>query len=150
MERDIQLIEENPYYPNETPGVPNTEMRWRSHYEIEEWSYDQGYDCGVSELWKILPTDIVKDIGMVFIREGPEAAEVVMEEEITQTVDVITNEYLSSYVDGQMRLVAGYDVAENGDTLGEGDYGIWEDLRIMWEAGFRDKLRGDERYSSIS
>jgi len=48
-----------------------------------------------------------------------------------------------------MRLFAGYDVAENGDTLSEGNYGTWEDLRIMWEAGFRDKIRGRERYSSI-
>lgn len=143
MEPDIQLIEPDPY--SEDPE----EMRFRSKDELEEWSYDQGYDCVDDPFWMIAPTDLVKEIGMLFLREGVNHAREAKYEEIQGCIDVIVDERLTTWIDGQMRLYAGYDVAENGDTLKEGDYSDWEDLRMMYEAGVRDKLCGSERYASI-
>lgn len=142
MDRDIKLTEPSPY-------AENKETRWRSKWEIEEWAYDQGYDSGVDEIWKMLPSDIIADIGMLFIKEGKDHAREAYYEEVQKTINVVVDERLSDYVDGQLRLYAGYDVAENGDTLSEGDYSTWEDLRTMYEAGVRDKLCGDGRYDSI-
>lgn len=143
MEPDFQLTEPDPY--SEDPE----EMRFRSKSELKEWSYDQGYDCVDDPFWMIAPTDLVKEIGMLFLREGTDHAREAKYEEIRECIDVIVDERLSSYVDGQMRLYAGYDVAENGDTLEEGDHSDWEDLRTMYEAGVRDALCDVERYASI-
>ena len=143
MEPDIQLTERDPY--SEDPEA----TRFRSKNEVEEWVYNEAYDCGVDELWEMIPSDIVGEIGMLFIREGEEHAKERYLEEINAVVNHTMDEHLETYVDGQMRLYAGFDVAENGDTLSEGDHSDWEHLRMIWEAGFRDKLQGHERYSSI-
>jgi len=148
MERDLALLEENEYYPHETAGVPNTEMVWRSQWEVEEYVYEQGYESA-TELWKLCTTDKFQEIGELVMMEGIEAAKHFIDDEIQETIDITLDEHLSTYLDGQMRMFAGYDVAENGDTLEEGDYGTWEDLRIAFEAGMYDKMNNDEKYSSI-
>lgn len=139
MEPDVQLTEPDSYSKN-----PDA-WQWRSLYEVKEWCYDQGYDSGIEPLWKMMPSSRKQELGEIFLKEGEDHAREWLNEEITETVDTIGNEYLETYVDGQMRLFAGYDVAENGDTLEEGEYGTWEELRMEWERGFRDKLRGNER-----
>lgn len=141
MEATTKLLEAS---PNDT-----SETQFRSKSEAEEWSYDQGYDANIDEFWKIAPNDIVREIGMLFIKEGKDEARAAMYEEIRQCIDVSINEHLNPWIDGQMRLYAGYDVAENGDTLEEGDFGTWEDLRVHFSAGIRDRLCDDERYISI-
>lgn len=146
MDRDIALIEPNPVWTEEND---RPETVWRSTWEMEEWAYEQGYESDIDELWQMLPSDMVKEIGMVHLQEGADAAKCRIREEVDNSMDVFTSEHLSDYVDGQFRLFAGYDVAENGDTLEEGDYSTWENLRIHWEAGIRDKLRGNEKYENI-
>lgn len=143
MLRDPQLIEPDPY--SEDPN----EMRFRSKDEIEEWVYDKGYDSVNDPFWMIAPTSVVKEIGMLFIREGQDHAREAKYEEIQECIEITVDEHLNSHVDGQMRLYAGYDVAENGDTLEEGDYSKWENLRTIYEAGVRDALCDVERYASI-
>ena len=148
MEPDPKLIEPNPY-SGEIASAFNTEWKFRSQFELQEWAYDQGYDCIDDPFWMIAPTDLVKEIGMLFLREGTDHAREAKYEEIRECIDVISEERLSDYIDGQMRLTAGYDVAKNGDTLEEGDFGAWESLRIHFEAGIRDKLCDCERYATI-
>ena len=148
MDRDVRLLEENPY-SGETAGVPNTEMVWRSLGEIQEWAYEQGYDTPESNFFEIAPSEIISKIGKLFVLEGQDHARQFYHDEVQQTMDVIESERLSDYVDGQMRMFAGYDVAENGDTLEEGDYSTWEDLRMIWKCGVRDRLMGDDKYASV-
>lgn len=147
MERDVELIELNPYQGE--PGAEDSEYRWRSLYEIQEWVYEQGYNARDDQLWQLLPTEIIKEIGMEHVKEGPDCANMLVDEHINECIEVITEEELSTYVDGQMRLYARYDVAENGDTLEEGDYHVWEDLRGKWELGVYDKLKGNRKYKSL-
>lgn len=141
MEPDIELIEPDPYNEDE--------WMWRPFHEVEEWAYDQGYDSGIQPLWNHFGQEEFAELGREYLLEGPECAEMWVEEQVEETVDKTTDEYLETYVDGQMRLYAGYDVAENGDTLEEGSYIKWKNLRMMWEAGFCDKLRGNDRYDLI-
>ena len=148
MEPELQLIEPDPYY-GEIGSTFDTEWRFRSKHEVEEWSYDQGYECVEDPFWMIAPTDLVKEIGMLFLREGTDHAREAKYEEIQECIDVIVDERLTNYVDGQMRLYAGYDVAENGDTLEEGEHGKWEHMRTHFEMGIRDKLCDCETYASI-
>lgn len=148
MTRDPELLELNPYYggnDNET-----NEMRWRSQWEVQEWAYEQAYEnANVGPLWKYLPMEVMAELGQEYLAEGPECAKEWVNEEIQQTIDVITNEQLENWVDGQFRLFAGYDVAQNGDTLEEGDYGTWVKLITCWELGIEDKLRGNNKYDSL-
>lgn len=150
MEPAHELQELNPYYNPEMEGPDQADkMTWRSQWEIEEWAYEQGYECGIDPLWEYFTNDMFTELGKEYLREGPECAREYINEHVSETVNTTLDEYLSSYEDGQMRLYAGYRVAENGDTLEEGDYGTYQDLRTCWEAGFRDRLRENEKYSSI-
>lgn len=148
MQRDVQLTELNPYYHSGDQGQDN-ELRWRSKWELEEWAYEQGYDSTEQEFWQMCPSGIANEIGYIFMSEGEKPARMLYNEEIERTVQVMVSERLETYVDGQFRMFAGYEVAENGDTLEEGNHGDWEHLRMMWEAGLQDKLRDNEKYSSI-
>lgn len=147
MEPDPRLQEPDPYLNSNEKITGDT--RYRSKFEIEEWVYDDGYNSIEAEFFEIVPSGIVHEIGKLFIREGEDHARERLNEEIQTCIEVTVNEKLSTYVDGQMRLYAGYDVAENGDTLEEGDYSTWEDLRMVWEVGARDRLEDNGRYASI-
>lgn len=141
MDVDLTLTEPDPY--------SESEWQYRHKDSVEEWAYDQGFDCVDEPFWRIVPSEIEREIGRLFLQEGQDDAREAMYEEIQTCIDVMVAERLSNYVDGQMRLYAGYDVAENGDTLEEGSHSDWEHLRMMFEAGVRDALCDDKRYASI-
>ena len=143
-----ELQEVDPYHD---PDDPESDlMRWRSEWEAQEWAYEQAYEhVDIDPIWDYLPKDRIAEIGLIFIREGHEHARELRDEEITESISVITNEQLESWVDGQFRLFAGYKVHQDGSTLKEGDYGTWQDLRTAWEAGIYDQLTDSEKYYSL-
>jgi len=140
MKLTSELMENDPYSEG---------MRRIDKYQAEEWAYDHGYDSGIEPLYQIMPTDLKTDLGHILLAEGEDHAREFINEEITEIVDRTTNEYLKQWVDDQMMVYAGYRLDTVGNTIEEGEYGTWEDLRIAWECGFRDKLRNNERYESL-
>ena len=143
-----ELQEVDPYHD---PNDPESDlMRWRSEWEAQEWAYEQAYEhTDVDPIWQYFGRDEFEEIGREFVMEGPNCAEEWINEHINESIEIITEEQLETWVDGQMRLFAGYDVAQNGDTLEEGDYSTYQDLRTAWKLGIRDRLEGNSEYESL-
>lgn len=134
--------------------VPNYDrlcarLRTNDKHTALRYAYEEGYDAYNYDLFQYLPSDEKMEIVEVWWLEGDEAAQEVVNEHIRETIDKTLDEHLPTALDDQFRMWAGYKLDKSGATIEEGNYGEWEDLRVAFEAGVQDRLRGREEGASL-
>lgn len=134
------LIESDPY--------SDEDYRKVDKYSAEEWAYERGFEETSSLFTEMAPNDIIHDIGQLFVNEGEDAARTLLNEEVGQTISIMSDERFLFEHD-IIRQYAGYKLDDGGRTVEEGDYGTVEDLVVALDAGIRDALLGNCKYDSL-